>query len=136
MPFPPNIPTSPTVVSYDRGQQAYFFTAVTGNQTLTGTTLPPGSTAYGLPPATAVEQGVDDVTIQVDVTGTATTTVVHVLGSLDGVNFYDIGALNGTGGAGIFSTSKVYSPGFKFRYISAYVSAIGTATSVACSMFA
>lgn len=136
MPYPPNIPTSPFIVAYDRGTQAYFYTAVTGSQTLTGTALPTGSTAFSLPAAKAIEQGAADVTIQIDITGTASTTVVHALGSLDGVNFYDLGAINGTGGAGIFFLSKLIAPGAKLRYLSTYVSAIGTATNVACSMYA
>src|ERR1700677_3337254 len=103
MPYPPNIPTSPSVVTYDRGQQAYFFEAQTGNQTFTGTTLPTGSTAYALPASIAVESGIPDVTFQIDVVGTGTTTTVTVIASLDGVNYYAIGGapINGSGGAGM-----------------------------------
>lgn len=136
MPFPPNIPTSPTLLSYDRGSQAYFFTAVTGTQTFTGTAQPSGSTAYSVPPSRADETGNPDITIQIDITGTATTTVVTLLGSLDGVTWYSLGAINGTGGAGIFFVSKLIAPSAKLRYVTAYVSAIGSATNVACSMYA
>lgn len=136
MPFPPNIPTSPSVVTYDRGTQQYFFTAQAASQTFTGTALPAGSIGYALPPAQAIEQGAKDVTLQIDVVGTGTTTVVTLLGSLDGVNWYSLGAINGTGGAGLFFVSKLIAPGAKIRFISAYVSAIGTATSAAGSFAA
>jgi hypothetical protein len=136
MTYPPNIPTSPSVVTYDRGQQAYFFEAQTGSQTFTGTALPAGSTAYAMPPSVAVEQGLPNASLQVDIVGTATTTVVTLLGSLDGVNYYSLGPINGTGGAGLFFAPKLIAPGAKIRYISAYVSAIGSATNATCSMYA
>src|SRR5579872_7441692 len=119
MPYPPNIPApSASLVTYDRATQAYFFEGQTGSQTFTGTTLPTGSVAYALPPNVGHEQGEKDVTFQVDVVGTATTTVVTLLGSLDGVNFYSLGAINGTGGAGMFFLAKLIAPGAKIRFIS------------------
>lgn len=150
--FPPNQPTpSPTFLTYDRGQQVYFFTnrqtvstqsAVAGYGNSLG--VPNGSVVYALPSSKAYEGGTQDVMIQVDAYGASSTqgpsAVVAVFGSLDGTLFYNLATLSTvtTQGA-LFSLSKVVTPGIKPKFITAgvtiYGGAGGTTDSVSASMF-
>lgn len=137
--YPPNQPaTSPTYKTAERGQQTYLLINQGAAQTFTGTALPAGSTSVAMPIERSGEGAVSDFTIQLDAFATPAA-VVHLLGSLDNVNFYDIGAIQASGTYGIFFTSKLVAPGVKLRYVSAYVSAYagsgGTTDSITVSIF-
>ena len=138
--YPPAPPApSPTFAMFERGQQNYLLVNQGAVQTFTGTALPAGSTALGVPPSRVAEEAISDFTIQLDAFGTPGA-VVHLLGSLDGVNFYDLGAVQAAGTYGVFFSSKLITPGVKLRYISAYVSAYagsgGTTDSITVSIYA
>ena len=151
--YPPSMPVpSPSFLSYDRGTIAYFFTnrlavstqpAVAGFGNTLG--VPAGSTVYALPCAKAHEGGIQDVMIQIDAYGAASTqgpsAVVAVYGSLDAVSFYNLATLATVTTVGaLFSLAKLVTPGIKPKYITAgvtiYGGAGGTTDSVSASMFA
>lgn len=152
--YPPAQPNpSPTFLTYDRGQQVFFFTnrqAVSTQASLSasgfGNTLgiPNGSTVFALPSSKAYEGGTQDIMIQVDAYGAASTqgpsAVVAVYGSLDGTQFYNLATLaTVTTQGALFSLSKVVTPGIKPKYVTAGVTIYGgvggTTDSVSASMF-
>jgi hypothetical protein len=150
--YPPNQPSpSPTFLTYDRGQQVYFFTnrqAVSTQPAVAsyGNSLgvPAGSTVYALPSSKAYEGGTQDIMVQVDAYGATSTqgpsAVVAVYGSLDGSIFYNLATLTTVTTVGqLFSLSKLVTPGIKPKYVTAgvtiYGGAGGTTDSVSASMF-
>lgn len=133
--YPPAMPApSPTFLVLDRGQQNYILVNQGAVQTQTGTAQPAGSTAYWIPPSVANEQGPPTYTFQLDAYG-APACVVTVYGSLDGVNFYSLGALQASGTYGIFSIVDK-----KVRCITAaattYGGSGGSTDSITVSLFA
>lgn len=137
--YPPNQPAaSPFYKTAERGQQSYILVNQVAAQTFTGTALPTGSTSLALPLERSGEGSVSDFAIQLDAFG-GPAAVVHLLGSLDNVNFYDLGAIQASGTYGIFFSAKLIIPGVKLRYVSAYVSAYagsgGTTDSITVSIF-
>lgn len=150
--YPPPQPSpAPTFLAYDRGTTAYFFTnrqAVSTQSAVAsyGNTLgaPLGSTIYALPSSKAYEGGTQDVMIQVDAFGASSTqgpsAVVAIFGSLDATQFYNLATLTTvTTQGGLFSLSKLVTPGIKPKFITAgitiYGGAGGTTDSVTASMF-
>lgn len=125
--YPPNVPTSPSIVTAERGQANYFFknlqavtsTAAGGNGAAYGanTLLAPvpvttnatqiGPQVFGIPPSKAVEAYGQDYMVQVDVftstTGGSAAATVAVMGSLDGVGFYKLASVAVAGVGTVFS---------------------------------
>lgn len=132
--YPPASPApSPTLLTYDRGTQAYVLVNQTAAQTQTGTALPAGSTAFAIPPAVSFEQAPPTYTFQLDAFGSPAA-IITVLGSLDGVNWYSLGALQASGTYGLFAIVDK-----KVRFISAYASTYGgsggTTDSITVSLY-
>lgn len=75
--------------AYERGGQAYFIKAASGNLAQVGSAQPVGTIAYGLPPTNSNDQLPEMIIIQIDATGSLAGNV-NLLGSLDGVNFYPL----------------------------------------------
>lgn len=118
--------------TYDRGSQAYILTNVTVANPQVGTAAPVGSIVYALPPAVAFEQEVPTYTFQVDATAGSTLYQFTAYGSLDGVNFYSLGAIGsaGTPGLSVFVDKKV-------KYLTAALTTAPTGgTGVSCSFAA
>lgn len=166
--YPPNVPTSPLIKMAERGQQNYFFTnAQTIISTAAGTSttygantivapIAPTVTAtqngsltgpfvYGIPAAKAHEAFAQDYMVEVDVytstTGGSAAGTVAVLGSLDGVEFYNLATVSLTTSGTIFSLAKIgganaATPGIKVRYLAAAITAYGGAASTQDSMTA
>lgn len=125
----------------ERGQQNFILSNIGAAQTFSGTALPAGSTAFGVPPSFDGEGGCDSFTFQIDSGGGTPAAVLHWIGSLDGTTWYDLGALQSAGTYGIFFSSKLLSAyGTKLRYISGYCSAYGgsggTTDSISLSVYA
>jgi hypothetical protein len=125
----------------DRGQQNVLLSNIGAAQTFSGTTLPTGSTAFGIPASVDGEVAIDNFTFQIDSGGGTPGAVIHWLGSLDGTTWYDLGAIQAAGTYGIFFSAKLISAyATKLRYISAYCSAYsgsgGTTDSITCSVYA
>lgn len=150
--YPPVLTPNINVVMLERGQQNYFFknavaTNAPGAAVATyGNTLgaPSGSVVYGIPASKAFEGALQDYVLQIDAYGASATqgpsAVVHVYGSLDGVQFYDLyTATTVTTVGAIISLAKVLSPGYKVRYITAgvtvYSGSGGTTDSVTASIY-
>ena len=166
--YPPNVPTSPLIKMAERGQQNYFFTnAQTIISTAAGTSTTYGANTiiapitpivtatqngsltgpfvYGIPPCKAIEQFAQDYVVEVDVytatTGGTVAGTVVILGSLDGVEFYQLATESFTTTGTIFSLAKVgganaATPGIKVRYLTAAITAYGGAASTQDSMTA
>ncbi len=168
--YPPNVPTSPRIKMAERGQQNYFFTnAQTIISTAAGTStaygantivapIAPAVTAtqngsltgpfvYGIPAAKAHEAFAQDYMVEVDVytstTGGSAAGTVAVLGSLDGVEFYNLATVSVAGTGTIFSLAaaagtgvnkNTATPGIKVRYLSMAITAYGGAASTIDSM--
>lgn len=141
--YPPALPApSQLFKALERGQNNYIFINQTTTAVQTGTAAPAGAVVYAIPPSAAVENGRGDFTIQLDAFGTPAA-VVHIYGSDDGVNFYDMlpaaAALNVSGTYGLFFLSKIIAQGVKVRYITAGVTAYagsgGTTDSITVSVF-
>jgi len=141
--YPLSLPTASTVKMAERGQQNYFFInlqaitttttvgygngfgAPVGPQTSTQT----GPIVFGIPPCKLAEQFAQDYTVQIDAYGSTSgagpSAGVAILGSLDGVQFYQL-AINTVGTTGtIFSLAKSVTPGIKVRYLTAAVVTYG-----------
>ena len=82
------------IQSYERGTQGMIFplSATNVNQQQVGQAAPAGATVFGMVPTVARGQEPVYAAIQVRTSGTVTGLSVQVLGSLDGVNFFAIGA--------------------------------------------
>lgn len=94
---------SPFFVTYDRGQQAYILQSVSTANPQVGTAAPAGSIVYALPPAVAFEQTPPTYTFQVDASAGATLYQFTAYGSIDGVNFYALGALGSAQTPGLYA---------------------------------
>ena len=152
--YPPSLPTASTVKMAERGQQNYFFInlqaitttttvgygngfgAPVGPQTSTQT----GPIVFGIPPCKLAEQFAQDYTVQIDAYGSTSgagpNAGVQILGSLDGVQFYQLAiATVGTTGT-IFSLAKSVTPGIKVRYIAASIASYGGVASTTDSVTA
>lgn len=131
---------SPFIKTLERGQQNMVISNIGAAQTFTGNALPAGSIALAVPASSADENGIDNFTVQIDSGGGTPGAVIHLIGSLDGTTWYDLGAVQAAGTYGIFFSSKLIAPGVKLRYISAYCSAYsgsgGTTDSISCSIYA
>jgi hypothetical protein len=141
--YPPSLPTASTVKMAERGQQNYFFInlqaitttttvgygngfgAPVGPQTSTQT----GPIVFGIPAAKLNEAFGQDYTIEIDAygltVGSGPTATVVMLGSLDGVQFYQLASAAVSTTGTIFSLAKSVSPGLKVRYLTAAVVAYG-----------
>ena len=149
--YPPNIPTSGTIKTIERGQQNFLFTNLTGVTTTTtvgygnGVGAPTNAVVFACPPSKAVEGSIQDFVIQVDAygvtSGAGPNAVIQIYASLDALQFYPVLTLTtvSTQGA-FFSLAKLITPGFKTRYITAGVTTYGgnggTSDSVTASIFA
>ena len=138
--YPPVMPApSASMQSLERGQQNYMLVNQGAVQTFTGNALPAGSVAFGIPASRTDDEAFSDFTIQLDAFGTPGA-VITLIGSLDGVNFYPLIALQAAGTYGIFFTSKLIAQGVKIKYISAYASAYagvgGVTDSITASVYA
>src|SRR5271154_2368098 len=141
--YPQTAPApSPFLKTLDRGQQNFLLSNIGAVQTFSGTGLPVGSIALGIPPSRLAEEAIQNFTFQIDSGGGTPGAVIHILGSLDGTTWYDAlgGALQTAGTYGLFYSSKLVAPGIKLRYISAYASAYagsgGTTDSISVSVYA
>lgn len=133
--YPPALPApSPTFLTLDRGQQNYVLINAVATNAQSGTAAPVGSTVYAIPPAVSVEQGPPTYTFQLDAFGSPAA-VVTAYGSIDGVNFYTLGALQSSGTYGVFSVIDK-----KVRFLTAavttYAGSGGTTDSITVSVFA
>ena len=133
--YPPATPApSPTFLTLDRGCQNYILVNQGASQSFSNAALPAGSTAFAIPPAVANEQGPPTYTFQLDALGTPGA-VITAIGSLDGVNWYTLGAMQSSGTYGLFSVVDK-----KVRFISAYASTYGgsggTTDSITVSIYA
>ena len=112
---------SPALSVYERGAQAFILTAATATNVQTGTAAPSGSNIFGIAPSRANDQLSDKISVQVDIaSGTPSAWKVQVLGSLDGVNFYQIGSdISGTTAGSLTSISSN-----TVRYITAQIATL------------
>lgn len=142
--YPPALPSpSPLFKAFERGQNNYIFVNQTATAVQTGTAAPAGAVVFAMPPSSGVENGRGDITVQLDAFGTPAA-VVHIYGSNDGVNFYDMlpaaAALQTAGTYGLFFLSKLIAQGVKVRFITAGVTAYagsgGTTDSITISIYA
>lgn len=123
---------SPTLITYDRGNQAFILTGVSAANPQVGTAAPVGSTVYAMPPAVAFEQAPPTYTFQVDsASGAPTLYQFTAYGSLDGVNFYSLGVIGSAGTLGLsaFVDKKV-------RYLTAALTTAATGGTVSLSFAA
>lgn len=132
--YPPTLPgPSPFLKTLDRGQQNYILINQGAVQTFTGTTKPAGSIGYAIPAVVDDEQGPPTVTFQLDAFGTPAA-VVTAIASLDGVNWYTMGALQSSGTYGIFSIVDKKAR-FWSAYVSTYGGSGGTTDSITVSIY-
>lgn len=131
---------SPFIKTLERGQQNFILSNIGAAQTLSGTALPAGSTAFAVPACASDENAIRDFTIQIDSGGGTPGAIITLLGSLDGTTWYSLGAIQAAGTYGLFFTSKLIAPGVKLRYISAYAGTYGgsggTTDSISVSVYA
>ena len=153
--YPPNVPTTNTIKTAERGQVNYIFVnlqAVTATNTgslygnalsapvapaVTSTSF--GPIVYGIPASKAHEAFAQDFMVQVDsfaATASASpAATVVVMGSLDGVQFYKMATVSVATVGTIFSLAAAAgaqvtntgtsTPGVKVRYLTASVTAYG-----------
>jgi len=118
--FDPN----PACLSYDRGTVGTLLNAVTTTTAQVGNAQPVGANAYGLPFTRSNSDMIDQITLQIDATGTLAGTVT-LLGSLDNLNFYSLGTYVVTAATG----QEIPNLGIASRYISAsFTGATGSGT--------
>ena len=91
--------------AYERGSQAILINAAAANTGafVAGSTPPAASAIVALPPTVSRGQLPFKLAVQVDFTGTVTSTEVDLLGSLDGVHFYVIGKATALVAGAIFA---------------------------------
>lgn len=133
--YPPAMPApSPTFLTLDRGCQNYILINAGATNAQVGTAAPVGSTVFAIPPGVSFEQAPPTFTFQLDAFGTPAA-VVTAYGSLDGVNFYTLGALQASGTYGLFTIVDK-----KIRFLTANVTAYGgsggTTDSITVSLYA
>jgi hypothetical protein len=154
--YPPNVPTSNTIKMAERGQLNYFFAnlqAITATSTAgsygnaTSAPVAPAVTStsfgpivYGIPPCKAIEGFAQDYCIEIDAYGSTAgagpSATVAVLGSLDGVDFYNLVTVAVTTVGTLFSLAKSVTPGIKVRYLTAAVITYGGVASTTDSVTA
>lgn len=144
----------------ERGQQNYFFMnlqAITNTSTGGGfgntfgapvgpnTSTQSGPIVYGIPPCKAIEQFAQDYVVEIDAYGSTSgagpNATVVLLGSLDGVEYYNLATVSVTTVGTIFSLAKIgggnmNTPGIKVRYLSAAITAYGGVASTTDSLTA
>lgn len=133
--YPPAMPApSPFIATLDRGTQNYILINAVATNAQVNTAAPVGSVILAVPPSASFELAPPTYSFQLDAFGTPGA-VVTAYGSLDGVNFYTLGALQSAGTYGIFSIVDK-----KVRYITAAVTAYagsgGTTDSITVSLIA
>jgi hypothetical protein len=152
--YPPTVPTASTIIMAERGQDNYFFINLQAITTTTTvgygngfgapvgpmTSTQTGPIVFGIPAAKSNEAFAQDYTIQIDAYGSTSgagpSAGVAILGSLDGVQFYQL-AISTVGTTGtIFSLAKSVTPGIKVRYLSAAVVSYGGVGSTTDSVTA
>jgi len=132
-------------VAYERGTQAFIYTALAASNAQVGLAAPVGAGIFGIVPTVSRGQLPFNGVFQIRaIGGSFTSFSVTILGSLDGVNFFPISAAvtqaaptNMSVNGGIFTaeTSGAVGIDFGVRYISAVVTALvlGTATGLELS---
>jgi hypothetical protein len=128
-----NFTPSPTIFSYERGQQMFLIgqepitgggAAATGNVPQVGNAAPVLANICSIPPTRSNSDFPEEITLQIDATGTLAGTVT-LLGSLDNVNFYSLGTFVVAAGVG----QIIPNFGVSARYLSAsFTGASGTGT--------
>lgn len=124
---------NPLLVAYERGSFGVILSAAKATNAQVGTAPPPGSTVFALAPTVANDQQPGIYMFQLDVAN-APAAVVTVYGSLDGNNYYTLGALQASGTYGLFAIVDK-----KVRYITAAVTAYagnGTTDTISVGMVA
>jgi hypothetical protein len=149
--YPVAIPTSSSIVAYDRNSTAYFFTnrqALSTQPAVAGMGvgalgIPLGSTVYALPTNRNIEGSTLDTMVQIDAYSVSNTqgpsATVVVYGSLDAVQFYNMATIAVVTAGTLSSLSKLITPGVKPKYITAgvtvYSGAGGVTDSVSAALF-
>jgi hypothetical protein len=117
--------------AYERGSQAIIFpmAATNSNQQQVGQAAPTGATVFALIPSVSRGQNPYQLAVQVRTSGTVTGLSVQLLGSLDGTNFFPIGAA--ITAAGISSLAN-----FPVRFVCASIASFTGGGSVEVSFAA
>lgn len=110
---------NPLLTAYERGSAGVILTAAKATNVQVGTAPPPNSTVFAISPAVTNDQDTATFTFQLDVVG-APAAVVTAYGSVDGNNYYTLGALQASGTYGLF-----FLVDKKVRYLTAAVTAYG-----------
>lgn len=109
-------PAAGQQIGYERGNQAmiYALSATAANQQQVGQAAPAGATVFAMAPTVSRGQNPYQYAVQIRTSGTVTGLSVQMLGSLDGVNFFALGAAITT--VGISSL-----PNYPVRFITAAI---------------
>lgn len=118
---------SVVVPAYERGSFAPILVAVSTTVTPAPPAMPTQGTCYGIAPSTANNIQPDEFLVSIDTTSTGVT--VKLYGSLDGINFYQIGLIAGYTAAGLYpitaflNVAGTFVGAGKLRYITAALTA-------------
>jgi hypothetical protein len=117
---------SPSLITYDRGSQAFIVAAATSNVPQVGNAQPVGTIAYGIVASLSRAMQPPNLMLQIDTNGTGvlTSATVQLLGSLDGVKWGAVGSpvvLSGGGLSAGGTTLVPYVEDVVMRYVCASV---------------